>query len=280
MKTVVHLSDIHFGRVDYTVVEPVIEYINRVAPDAVVVSGDLTQRARAEQFEQARAFLERLPKPQIVVPGNHDIPYYNAVARFFTPLDNYRDYITNDLEPWYIDDEMAILGINTARSSTFKNGRINEHQVAQIQRRFCELDDHMMKILVTHHPFDLPREFKDQVLVGRAEMAMKTIAHCGADILLAGHYHISHTGDTTTRYPIPGFSALVVQAGTATSTRGRGEANSFNVLHIDHPSVVVERVSYEEPSGAFAIERTETFHFGETGWHRVADSGPIPEPTK
>lgn len=268
MRTIVHLSDIHFGRVDYTTVKPLIAAVKEVNPDVVVVSGDLTQRARASQFEEARDFLLSLPKPQIVVPGNHDVPLYNVVARFLAPLHNYHRYITEDMEPFYRDDEVAILGINTARSLTFKNGRINAEQVARIRERFCAIGDRVLKILVTHHPFDLPRSFEDAELVGRADMAMDTIARCGADMLLAGHYHISHTGDTRTRYTIPGYAALVVQAGTATSTRGRGEPNSFNVIRAEHAHVIVDRYSWESGESLFKLLKSEPFRYTREGWSR------------
>src|ERR1700704_6778790 len=99
MRTLVHLSDLHFGRVDKQLIDPLISAVTEVKPDLVAVSGDLTQRARSHQFREARAFLDALPKPQIVVPGNHDIPFYNFLARFAQPLDNYRHYISSDLEP-------------------------------------------------------------------------------------------------------------------------------------------------------------------------------------
>ncbi|HMF56075.1 MAG TPA: metallophosphoesterase family protein, partial [Pyrinomonadaceae bacterium] len=104
MKLIAHLSDLHFGRVDYSVIEPLIETVNGLKPDVVAVSGDLTQRARSAQFEEARKFLERLPGPQIVVPGNHDVPLHNVFARFVQPLDKYRRYITDDLQPFYADE--------------------------------------------------------------------------------------------------------------------------------------------------------------------------------
>jgi predicted phosphodiesterase len=151
---------------------------------------------------------------------------------------------------------------------TFKNGRINTEQVERIRERFCGLDERIVKILVTHHPFDLPRSYEDAALVGRAQMAMETIARCGADLLLAGHYHISHTGDTAERYAIPGYSALVVQAGTATSTRGRGEPNSFNVIRTDHPHVEVDRYSWDSEAALFKLLKCERFHSTGEGWRR------------
>ena len=99
MRTLVHLSDLHFGRIDPQLLEPLATKIKEINPDVVAVSGDLTQRARSHQFREARVFLDTLPKPQIVVPGNHDVPLYNVFSRFFSPLDKYRRYITEDLRP-------------------------------------------------------------------------------------------------------------------------------------------------------------------------------------
>lgn len=271
MRKLVHLSDLHFGHVDYSLIEPIIETIRELAPDVVVVSGDLTQRARSEQFKEAREFLDQLPSPQIIVPGNHDVPLYNVVARFLQPLDKYKRYITDDLEPFYSDDEVAILGINTARSLTIKDGRINEEQIESIRQRLCPFGDEVTKIIVTHHPFDLPEGHDEDELVNRAEKAMEALATCGADVMLAGHLHVSHTGHSSARYKIAGHNALVVSAGTATSTRGRGEKNSFNVLRIKHPFINVERRSWQPEQQAFTPSSTEHFRHTPDGWQRVPD---------
>src|SRR3954447_26019387 len=106
MRTIAHLSDLHFGRTDPDVVRGAIDAVRRLQPDLTVISGDLTQRARSHQFRAARAFLDRLPKPQIVVPGNHDIPLWNVFARSFSPLRKYRRIITGDLAPFFADDEI------------------------------------------------------------------------------------------------------------------------------------------------------------------------------
>jgi 3',5'-cyclic AMP phosphodiesterase CpdA len=123
-----------------------------------------------------------------------------------------------------------------------------------------------MKIVVTHHPFDLPADWESNQIVRRAPMAMQMFAHCGADILLAGHIHMSHAGDTTARYSIQDFSALVVQAGTATSTRARGELNSFNVLRIALNAVVIERYTWDGSAGDFILSNTETFERKNKSW--------------
>src|SRR6185369_7167110 len=266
MRTIVHLSDLHFGRVDRQLLDPLIKTINEAKPDLVAVSGDLTQRARSQQFIEARSFLDALPTPQIVVPGNHDIPLHNVFARFARPLDKYRRYITDELQPAFTDDEMVVVGVSTARSLTFKGGRINHEQVALVREKMCSFGDEMMKILVTHHPFDLPEGYSDRDLVGRARMAMAGLADCGADLFLAGHLHVTYSGHTAKRYNIQGHSALVVQAGTATSTRERGEVNSFNLIRLNHPDVTVERYSCNPSNMSFAMASEEHFQHSSQGW--------------
>jgi 3',5'-cyclic AMP phosphodiesterase CpdA len=267
MRRIVHLSDLHFGRVNPALVDPLLQTVREVKPDIVAISGDLTQRARSYQFQQARKFLDALPKPQIVVPGNHDIPLHNLFDRFLEPLTKYRRFITDDLQPVYADEEMVIVGVNTARSAVFKGGRINRSQVDRLREKFCALGKEVVKAVVTHHPFDLPEGHNERDLVGRARMAMAELASCGADLFLAGHLHISHTSHAL-RYNIDGYSALVVQAGTATSTRERGEANSFNVLSIAYPDISVERFIWNPATASFNVSTREHFKQAGEGWIR------------
>jgi 3',5'-cyclic AMP phosphodiesterase CpdA len=266
MRTLVHISDLHFGRVDNQLLAPLRELIGDLRPHVVLVSGDLTQRARSAQFRQARHYLDTLPMPQIVVPGNHDIPLYNVAARFFRPLVKYRRHITPDLAPEYIDDEIAVLGLNTARSLTFKDGRVNREQVEFLRHRFASLPREVTRVVVTHHPFDLPPHHDDDDLVDRAPMAMDVFSRCGVDLLVAGHLHTSHSHNTAERYEIDGYAALVVQAGTATSTRSRGETNSFNVLRVKHNEIQVERYSWREGTG-FGLAATDLFCRQGDVWH-------------
>jgi 3',5'-cyclic AMP phosphodiesterase CpdA len=269
MRTLVHLSDIHFGKVDYAVVERLKEKIEAISPHLVIVSGDLTQRARSHQFIEAKEFLASLPQPQIVVPGNHDVPMYNIFARFFTPLEKYKRYISKNLQPFYKDDEIAVIGINTARSLTIKDGSINQKQIAQIREKMCDLSDKMLKIIVTHHPFDLPAGFNERDIVDNAAEAMPQLADCGADVFLSGHLHVSHISHTAERYKLDsGRSALVIQAGTATSTRGRGEANSFNVIEFEHPQLIVKRLECRTAQTGFVEAEKQEFLQTEKGWKK------------
>lgn len=270
MRKLLHISDIHFGRVDYAVAEKLIEKVGGLEIDLTIVSGDLTQRARSEQFKEAKQFLDKLPQPQIVVPGNHDIPLHNVFARFFSPLEKYKKYITEDLEPFYRDEEIAVIGINTARSMTVKDGRINAKQITEIRDKMCELDDKILKAVVTHHPFDLPAGFDEKDIVDNAESAMPQIADCGADVFLSGHLHVSHIAHTANRYKLDsGRNALVIQAGTATSTRGRGEANSFNVIEFEHPNLTVKRFECETIEAGFLQTEVQEFEQTDKGWSNL-----------
>lgn len=266
MRTIVHLSDLHFGRLDSRLLTPLTQAVGAVNPDLVAISGDFTQRALRRQFIEARAFLDALMFRKLVVPGNHDVPLYNLAARFTNPLTSYRRFISKELEPKFVDEEIAVVGLNTARSFIVKGrGRLNEQQVTQAADHLRRIPLALVKIIVTHHPFDLPEGVAAQQLVGRAAMAMAKLAEVGADLFLAGHLHVSHVGHTAERYKIEGHSALVIQAGTM-SVRGRGEVNTFNVLRIQRPEVTVERHSWNDEQQRFVVSWTEKFHHTDRGW--------------
>jgi 3',5'-cyclic AMP phosphodiesterase CpdA len=266
MRTLVHLSDLHFGRVDQVLLDPLVACVESIEPDVVVVSGDLTQRARPEQFEAASRFLARLPRPQIVVPGNHDVPLYNVFDRFVRPLARYKRHIGPDLAPSHVDDELAVFGLNTARALVVKNGRVNRAQLQALRDAMHGVAAQAVKVVVTHHPFDVAPNVDDDELVGRAGLAMRVFAECGVDVLLAGHLHVSHSADTGDRYALAGYEALVVSAGTATSTRGRGEANSFNVMRLEKPRIEVERWQWQAHAGRFERASVEVFRRQDRGW--------------
>lgn len=243
--------------------------IQGAKPDVVVVSGDLTQRARSREFAAAREFLETLPKPQIVVPGNHDVPLYNIFKRWWSPLHKYRRYINEDVEPFFVDDEIAILAINTARSLTFKNGRINALQVAKSCDRLNTSPQEVTRILVTHHPFDVDAKGSDSDIVGRAGMAMKEFARCRVDVILTGHLHLSRTTNSASRYDLAGYSALFIQAGTATSVRQRGELNAWNLIRVEKAAISVDCYIWDPVGKKFTLLKTDRFRRGANGWSKV-----------
>ena len=245
MARIAHLSDLHFGAHDERLVAAVEEWVDEAKPDLVVISGDFTQRAKTEQFKQACQFLERLKAAGhevLGVPGNHDVPLYDVLRRFLSPLTRYRRFIEDTLCPYHELPGAAVLGINTARSLTFKDGRINEEQIAFIHDTFARMRPETSRILVTHHPlFALPVSDEEHELgkpLGRQEMALRAIAEAGVDLLLAGHNHRASTHHARDLVTDAG-SALVIQAGTATSTRLRDEEQSFNLLEIGKSEVTV-----------------------------------------
>lgn len=263
----VHLSDLHFGRVDKRLLDPLVEAVKAAQPRVVVVSGDLTQRARTQEFEEARDFLERLPLPRIVVPGNHDVPLYNLLHRVLQPVTAFRRYIEPEPMPRHVDADVAVIGVNSARALVIKNGRINGVQLDAIQRAFAPLPREVPRIVVTHHPFDAGNELDNADRIGRAGLAMRTFAHCGVDLLLSGHLHASHsTRSDFAGEVVEGYSVLAVSAGTATSTRTRGEPNEFNLLQVGKEEVVVERQAWSEPKQAFLPSKTLRFVRTTAGW--------------
>ena len=266
MGTIVHFSDLHFGRVDPRLVGPLVHTVEAVAPDLVAVSGDLTQRARRNQFRQARMFLDRLPFPVLVVPGNHDVPLFNLAARLLDPYGGYRRYIQSELEPMFENDEMIAVGLNSARAFPFYGGgRLNQTQVARAAARLTSAARQAIRIVVTHHPFDVPEAHGDEYLIGRSDMAMRQLAVAGADVFLAGHLHVSHVGHSAHRYQIAGHSALVVQAGTL-STRSRGEPSTLNVLRLAPTQIEIERYAWHDATQSFQATWAKAFRRTDAGW--------------
>jgi 3',5'-cyclic AMP phosphodiesterase CpdA len=266
MRTIAHLSDLHFGRHDVEVVEALRRLMELSRPDLIVISGDLTQRARTHEFELAREFIRGLPTPVLVVPGNHDVPLYDVASRWMRPLIKFQRFISAELQPSFIDEEIAVVGVNTARSFTWKNGRISEKQIERCRERLAGVPTSVARIVVTHHPFDVPPDASHNAVVGRAAMAMSGLIECHVDVILSGHLHVRHTGSSLTRYQASGHPTLLVQAGTATSTRRRGELNSCNLLRIEAQSISVDWLVWKAAAQSFEREARENFQ---------RNSGPI-----
>ncbi|ACI98756.1 metallophosphoesterase family protein [Rhodospirillum centenum] len=247
MRRIAHISDLHFGRIDPAVVAALRDDLAAQAPDLIVVSGDLTQRARPSQFRAARAFLADLPAPHMVVPGNHDLPAFNLLARLVDPLRNYRRYIAEDLDPFLNLGNLAVLGLNTSRSLIldFAEGRVNQRQMDRILGCLRELGPEVFKVVFTHHPFLPPPDHPGRRLVGRATRALRALEAAGVDLLLAGHLHRAYSGDVMSHHAHVERSILVAQASTATSTRLRNEPNAWNLIEIAPPSLVLRLRTWE-----------------------------------
>jgi 3',5'-cyclic AMP phosphodiesterase CpdA len=279
---IAHLSDLHFGAHDAAVVAGAEAWLAAERPDLVAISGDFTQRARVDQYREAGAFLDRLEAgglKTLGVPGNHDVPLYDVVRRFARPLHRYRKYIDDDLCPWFEIENLAALGINTARSLTFKDGRIDHAQMAIIRERFRAVPEGRTKVLVTHHPlFSMPigEAGEASEAVGRHGEALRAVADAGVHILLAGHFHRSFT-QSARRMVRNAGPALVIQAGTATSTRLRaGETQSFNLIET-HKNRIVDVAVIGWDGAAFGAGSRASYVFDGENWEARADA-PVTSP--
>lgn len=267
MKIIAHISDLHFGRADPALVAALIRALEALSPDLLAVSGDLTQRAKPTEFSEARRFLDSIPVPKVVVPGNHDIALYDLYGRFIERLERFRRWISPDLEPFYCDGELAVAGLNTARSLTFKGGRINAAQVARLRERFGAAGSQAIRVIVAHHPIDLPST-DPGALVRRGRMALRALDGCGIDLIVSGHLHVTRFASPAEPLRIGGHSALLVQAGTAVSNRNRGEPNSFNVIHASRELITVEQRCWSILTGAFTQCTRTRFARIPAGWSR------------
>jgi 3',5'-cyclic AMP phosphodiesterase CpdA len=269
MRTIAQISDLHFGRHSLQVCQDLHASIAQSQPDLVALSGDFTQRARHAEFAEARRFLDAIAAPKLVVPGNHDVPLYNVFDRFLTPFAKYHHYVTPVGHPGglFCDDELAVLGLNTARRFTRKNGRLSLEQIAEVGRVFREVPPRAFKVLVTHHPLALPSGALEVELAGRSRLALETIAAAGVHLLLSGHHHRALSGEATELGS--GGSVLVVHAGTAISTRIRGlEANSYNLIRIAGERVSVTVMEWAAGQG-FRKKRSVSFVLQENTWRTV-----------
>lgn len=229
MRVLAHLSDLHFGRTDPVVVEALLADLTEQKPDLVIISGDLTQRARSEQFAEARTFLDRLPAPALVVPGNHDLaPLYRPLNRLFRPRAKFERHLPGhaDSAIWH-DDRLLVVGLDSTRHLRWKSGKLRTAHLDQVDSALTAAPDVVCKVAFLHHP-------PATALAGHP---FGTLADRGIDLVLTGHVHHAHLELISGRRH---GTAILVQASTACSTRLREDANGYGIIRVHMPEAVVE----------------------------------------
>jgi len=261
--TIAHLSDLHFGRISHPgIVEALVGEVNEDPVDLVVLSGDLTQRARAREFEEAQAMLASIGPPTLVVPGNHDVyPWWHPIKRLRTPLHRYKQTITDDLAPTFEADDVAVLGISTAHGATIKGGRITDGDRAAIRDYFADVPDSSFRVLALHHHLTKIRGVGPHDVARQARKTLDAAAGAGVHLILCGHLHVSHTETLT----VDRHRIVVASAGTATSNRWReptGPVNFYNRITVGADEVAVEERRYMPDETCFVRDGVTRFDRG------------------
>jgi 3',5'-cyclic AMP phosphodiesterase CpdA len=227
MSVLLQISDTHFGTERLPVVEALVAFTKQQRPDVVLLSGDITQRARRAQFQAARAFVERLAVPVLAIPGNHDVPLVDVLARFTRPYGLYREAFGVELEPVHVSADLLVQCLNTTRWWRHTNGEISAGQIERVAARVARAAPGQLRVIVVHQPVAVPQAGDVHNLVRGHAAAVQRWAEAGADLVMGGHIHLPYVT------LLPGLPRRLwsVQAGTAVSHRVRGgQLNSVNLL--------------------------------------------------
>ncbi len=270
MPTLLHFSDIHFGPPYVPAVgEALLRFAEELEPDAIVASGDFTQRAKVEQFRAARAYLDRFTDvPMVVTPGNHDLPLYRFAERMRTPYQNYHAHISPELDTVTRIPGAVIVALNsTAPRRAITNGRIHRWQLDFARTAFEDVADDTQRIVVAHHHFAPPPDFEGADAMSGAKRALDAFTKMKVDVLMGGHLHRAYIGNSLDVYSgiDREHGIVIVQAGTGTSRRGRArerEKNSFNVLRLDQRLIRVTHYMFFDATDGFVPTSRHIFFRG------------------
>lgn len=262
MSVLIQISDTHFGTEQPPVMNALLHLVSETRPDLAVLSGDITQRARRNQFAAARDFSERLRvRSLLVVPGNHDIPLFNIFARIAAPYSNYQRAFGTDMEPKFESPQFLVLGVNTTRAYRHKDGEVSAEQVQRVAKALRGASGEQIRIVVTHQPVHVIREQDEENLLHNAELAVREWSAAGADLIMGGHIHLPYVRPLSDRFTNMARQAWAVQAGTAVSYRVRHEApNSVNIVRrisTGELSCAVERWDYNAATQHFQMQQSD-----------------------
>ena len=260
MIKIIHGSDLHFGAPhNPAAAEDFLRAIDSEGPDIVVLSGDFTQRAKVREFEEARAFLERLPEvPVVVTPGNHDVPLYRVAERLFSPFRNYRRYLREELDTVTRIPGLTVVALNTAAPRrAIVNGRIDADQLQFARRAFASAPPNDLKALVAHHHLAPAPDYEGDHPLPGARKILEAIEGMGVELVMGGHLHRAFIGNSLDVHPgaNPDRGVVIVQCGTTSSRRGRARErtrNSFNVIRVHGDRLEVVKHMHFADAGGFA----------------------------
>jgi 3',5'-cyclic AMP phosphodiesterase CpdA len=216
-------------------VDALVADVAAARPDATILTGDLTMRARAGEFARARELIERLPSPHLVVLGNHDIPLYDVVARFTDPYGRYGQGVRADLDPIVDVEGGRVLGLQSMPRWRWKSGRVSHRQTELVGTVLSSAPAGALRVLALHHP---PSLGGLERLKGRDRLRA-AMADAGVDVVLAGHTHVPEVRSLQVVGATAERSVLEVVCGTSASMRTRGVPATWMLLRADESQIRV-----------------------------------------
>jgi 3',5'-cyclic AMP phosphodiesterase CpdA len=275
---ILQISDLHFGPFYHPEVgEAMLRAANELEYDVVIASGDYTQRAKPQEFADARDFMAKIPRrPIIVTPGNHDVPLYRVFERLFAPYKLYKEYISEELDTVHRFEDAVIVSLNsTAPLRAIVNGRIRQWQLEFAKKAFEDTPEGAARIIVAHHHFAPAPDYEGGQVMPKAKRAIDCFTELKVDMIIGGHLHRAYIGNSLDIYPGEDrdHGIIIVQSGTTTSRRGRAretEKNSFNHIRIAEGVIRVTHYMYFSDAEGFAPVSRHIFPRAGTHYLREA----------